>query len=158
MKKHRLRPQVEGVEARVVLSSPGSIHAAVAPVRNLPKQWQPQTIKGTVFGSFYDNGPGNVAIDTSRPLIKTNSMQSVHGILTRDVATNKVSGWLIVEQAGGRQVRLDVSGNAANTSLLGKVVNLRFTGNGEFAQSVKPGNIRMMLNTPLRGRQSMTFA
>lgn len=158
MKRHRLSPQVEGMEKREVMSSPGSLHAAIAPRRQVPKQWQPQTIKGTVFGTFYDNGPGNVAIDTSRPIVKTNSLQSVHGVLTRDVANNKVNGWLIVQQAGGRQVKIDVFGNAGNTSFLGKVVNLKFVGNGEFAQSIRPGNIRLLLNTPLRGRQSLTFA
>ena len=157
MKKHLYRPAVEGMEAREVPSAPGSLHAAVNN-RPAPRAWQPQAIKGTVFGTFYDNGPGNIAIDTARPLYKTNSLQSVHGILTRDVSTNKVSGWLIVQQAGGRQVKLDVIGNAGNTSFLGKVVNLKFTGNGEFAQSIRPGNIRLLLNTPLRGRQSMTFA
>lgn len=157
MKKRQLRPMVENVEPRELPANAGPMHAMVQRAAQL-RQWQPRSLSGTAFGSYLDTGPGNIIIDTSRPLFKSNTLQSVHGILTRDIANNKVEGWLIVKQAGGRQLKLDVFGNAGNTSFLGKIVNLKFVGNGEFAQSVRPGNIRLMLNTPIRGRLSLTFA
>lgn len=155
MKKRHYRPSVEGMEAREVPTAPGTLNAAV----NLPRR-MPLAIKGTVYGTFSDNGPGNIVIDTARPitnLFRSNTMQTVHGVLTRDVATNQVSGWLVV-QVSGRQVPLTVTGSAKNVTVLGKVVNLKFTGTGEFANTVRPGNIRLMLNTPVRGRETMVFA
>lgn len=157
MKRRNLKPQFEGVEPRELPAQGMALHPMVHRAA-LPRQWQPRALSGTAFGAYLDTGPGNVIIDTSRPIIKSSSLQSVHGILSRDIANNKVTGWLIVQQSGGRQIKLDVFGNAGNTTFLGKMVNLKFTGNGEFAQSVRPGNIRLMLNTPIRGRLSLTFA
>lgn len=158
-KSRRIRPQVEGMEQRDVPTTTGPLHAAAR--RPLPRQWQPQSVRGTAFGAMIDTGPGTVKLDTARPpfnIFNSNNFQTVYGQLDRDVATNKVSGWLMVGVSGGRQVRLDVTGNAANTSFMGKMVNLRFTGSGEFANSIRPGNIRLLLNTPVRGRYSITFA
>jgi hypothetical protein len=160
-KCRRIRPQIEGMEQRDVPTGLGSIRASAIRRTPLPRQWQPQSIRGTGFGAMIDTGPGTVKLDTARPpfnLFNSNNWNTVFGQLDRDVATNKVNGWLVVGVSGGRQVRLEVTGNAANTSLLGKMVNLRFTGSGEFANSIRPGNIRLMLNTPIRGRYSITFA
>jgi hypothetical protein len=107
-----------------------------------------------------DTGPGSVKLDTGRPpfnLFKSSNYSTVYGQFNRDVATNQVSGWLVVG-VSGRQIKVDVTGNARNTSLRGFVVNLRYTGSAEFANSIQPGNIRLMLNTPIRGRYSLTFA
>jgi len=156
MKKRRIQPMFEEMESREVPSSPQSLKAEFAQqTRALaPKQF---SIKGTAFGDIVDKGPGNVIIDTARPILKTGSLQTVHGILTRDQSTNKVEGWLVVKM-NGKPVKLAVHGNAGNTSLMGSMVNLKFTGDGEFAGKVRPGNIRLMLNSPIRGRLSITFA
>jgi hypothetical protein len=144
------------MESREVPSSPQSLRAEfIQRARSIaPKQFP---ITGTAFGAIVDKGPGSVVIDTARPLIKSGSLQTVHGVLTRDQTTNKVEGWLVVKMSG-RPVRLAVHGNAGNTSLMGSMVNLKFTGEGEFESKVRPGNIRLMLNTPIRGRLSITFA
>jgi len=144
------------MEERLVLSSPRSAFAAYA--RGLAAQQSMRmSITGTAFGNLVDKGPGTIYIDTARPLIKTGSLQTVHGVLNRDQTTSDVQGWLVVTMSG-RPIKLAVHGNANNTSLLGSVVNLKFTGDGEFASKIRPGNIRLMLNSPIRGRMTVTFA
>lgn len=157
MQRRNLRPQIEGVEPRELPSRSFFMPPAIRRAA-IPRQFQPQSLSGTAFGAFLDKGPGTVVIDTARPLFKSGSLRTVHGIINRDTSTNKVTGWLMVQQSGGRQIKLDVYGNAGNTSIMGKMVNLKFVGDGEFAHSIRPGNIRLMLNTPLRGRLSITFA
>lgn len=156
MRKHRLKPMFEGMEPREVPSSPRSLQASIARRQGNPPP-RLMGITGTAFGQIVDKGPGSVVIDTARPLFKTGSLQSVHGILTRDQTTNRVEGWLVVNMSG-RPIRLAVHGNAGNTSYMGSMVNLKFYGEGEFASKIRPGNIRLMLNTPIRGRLSITFA
>lgn len=163
VKKRRWQPAFEGMEAREVPSSPRSLAAPFAhrtPPHLARQNAQPRqlVLTGTAFGAIVDKGPGQVIIDTARPLVRSGALQTVHGILTRDQATNKVEGWLVARVNGNRQVRLTVTGNAGNTSFMGSTVNLKFTGEGEYAQIVRPGNIRLMLNTPIRGRLAITFA
>lgn len=157
MKKRRWLPIFEDMEPREVPSSPRSLAAPFAQ-RSVPAKPKSLALTGTAFGQIVDKGPGQIIIDTSRPIVRSGAMQSVHGILNRDQSTNKVEGWLIVRVSGNRQVRLAVTGNAGNTSYMGSMVNLKFTGEGNDAAIVRPGNIRLMLNTPIRGRLALAFA
>lgn len=156
MKKRRLEPRIEGMEERLALSSPRSAFAAFAQ-RQAAAEANRMSIKGTAFGQLVDKGPGTIFIDTARPLLQTGSLQTVHGILNRDQTTSDVKGWIVVTMSG-KPIRLEVHGNAKNTSLMGSMVNLKFSGEGEFASKIRPGNIRLMLNSPIRGRLSITFA
>jgi hypothetical protein len=156
MRQRKYRPQMENMESRDVPTTLTNLHAAV----RRPPAFAPLRLKGTSFGAMIDTGPGSVKLDTGRPpfnLFKSSNYSTVYGQFNRDVATNQVSGWLVVG-VSGRQIKVDVTGNARNTSLRGFVVNLRYTGSAEFANSIQPGNIRLMLNTPIRGRYSLTFA